>query len=136
MPRIEGTELQPGVFFPAISVALHGPGNHILSVMALIDSGADRTIIPAEVLEAIGIPYASLALGARQGAGVGGGFETRTCSTLILKWREWEIAREIEVAEFRKLPLPLLGRGDFFRKFSIRFGWHRDPPTIDIDPIT
>lgn len=137
MPRITGTQLGPGVYLPILTCTLElsGASDVSLSGPALIDSGADKTIIPYEILEAAGIPFDALSLTQDPGLGAGGQFEVRTCPG-TLYWRKWEIASSVSVAEKGMLPFALLGRADFFEKFVVRFRWHSNPPTIDVDPIT
>ena len=131
MPRVTGTELTPGLFRPVLTITV-AIGAAVLDGPAIVDSGADRTIIPAEIVELAGIVFTDLPLTSEQGIGAGGGFETRTCKGKV-KWRSWLICSEFLVADH--LPFALLGREDFFKRFNVRFGWHRDPPTVDIDPV-
>lgn len=103
--------------------------------LALVDSGADRTIVPAELMEALGVPWASLSASSVTGLGAGGKFETRSCQGEVF-FREWKFCDELLVAPAGSLPAPLLGRSDFFKHFLVKFTWHRDPPIMDIDPIS
>jgi Aspartyl protease len=101
--------------------------------MALLDSGADATIVPAEALIGAGIDYASLPV-AGLNRGAGGNFEARIAPARV-KFREWVICDQVLVAPAGALPAPLLGRMDFFKLFVVKFSWHRIPPTVDIDPV-
>jgi hypothetical protein len=103
-------------------------------MMALIDSGADRTILPGEVLAGHPtIAFDALPELKDGGLGAGGAFKIRECKG-ILRWREWDICDRFQVAEPGKLEMPLLGREDFFKLFFVRFRWDRTPPIVDIDP--
>lgn len=102
-------------------------------MMGLMDSGADRTIFPAEALVGAGVVFDQLKPDG-VGIGAGGTFETRLCEGSVY-FRDWCFATEFQVAEAGHLQQVLLGRADFFRTFVVRFMWQKAPPEIDIDPI-
>jgi len=138
MPRIQATDFGAG---PMPFVEIHiEVGAFFTRAMALVDSGADETIIPAEMLVPLNLDFKDLELvmdgagAAVGGMGAGGGFEIRRIDA-TLKFRKWRFAEEVRVAALGALPGPLLGRQDFFAAFTIRFLWHRDPPVFDIDPV-
>lgn len=136
MPRITGTDLSgTGIYLPILNVELEIPEGTFTGP-AVIDSGADMTLIPYEVIEPTQIPFDSLPLAPLPGMGAGGTFEVRELPGR-LSWRQYEIASPtVHVAERGRLPFALLGRQDFFEKFTVRFSWHRQPPTVDVDPVT
>ncbi len=105
-------------------------------VPGLLDSGADCAMGPFEFFEGTGVSYESLPETPGKNLGAGGEFEARLCKAKI-SWEGTVISEEIKVIQAgSKLPFILLGRNDFFAKYTIRFSWHRMPPTIDIDPAT
>lgn len=137
MPRIEGTKvgiLSDGteIWGPVVLVTIRTDGG-IVTTSAIIDSGADSTVVPCEVLAGLGVDFEKLPAG-ESGKGAGGAFERRPMKA-TLKFRDWTICEEIAVAEPGRLPVVLLGRLDFFQRFVVRFMWHKVPPYVDVDPI-
>lgn len=133
MPRIEGIEVAPNFYAPLLTVLLE-VDNLTQQMMAMVDSGADRTIIPAEVLDAHPtVSFSDLSPLPTGGVGAGGGFEIRECPGKIT-WRQWEICDGFQVAEPGKLKMALLGREDFFKRFIVRFVWDKNPPVLEINP--
>lgn len=133
MPRIEGVQVASGLYAPVLRVSVEVAGLE-QEVFALVDSGADRAIFPGEILDAHPtVSYASLPLLQVPGVGAGGTFEIRECQGLI-KWRQWEVCTTFQVAEPKKLQVPLLGREDFFKMFIVRFNWTKVPPYVEINP--
>ncbi len=110
---------------PIVIVTIEVRGRQIQGA-AMVDSGADNTLVPAEALAPAGIDFESLPEAAI-GAGVGGPLATRRCSGTV-RYQEWEVCRSFSVAEPGKLDIILLGRADFFTKFETRFRWHAVPP--------
>lgn len=134
MPRIEGTEQVPNLYRPVLIVSLTLAGKTSKGP-AVVDSGADRTILPGEIVEAFGVGFSSLPLSGENSLGAGGAFETRTGSGEV-RWREYVICEEFLVAAPGTLPFALLGREDFFKRFQVRFSWHHKPPSFQIDSVT
>lgn len=137
MPRIEGTKVGVtsdgrDVYAPLIIIAIH-VGGCLAQGPAIIDSGADGTVIPIEALVGCGVAWDSLSNGV-MGQGAGGAFERRPLDARV-QFREWTICERIQVAAPGSLPAALLGREDFFAKFVIRFNWHKSPPEVLIDPV-
>jgi hypothetical protein len=66
-------------------------------------------------------------------AAAGGGFEARLLAARLF-YDKWEICTEIQVCEPGKLGVALLGRHEFFSKFTVRYMWHEDPPVFSFDP--
>lgn len=137
MPRLAGTQI--GVrpdgsphYVPLIRVQLES-GTMSAEVGGILDSGADHTIVPAAFAEAVGVRFWSLPRGT-QGQGASGTFEMRR-SSLRVHFDGRLICGGCLVAAPDTLPVLLLGRDDFFRMYQVRFSWHRDPPTFDLDPV-
>jgi len=138
VPRFEGTRggtLPDGraVYYPILLVRVEHAGSFV-DVQAVVDSGADFTMVPAEIAEVVGLPFEGLAEGGK-GLSAGGAMEHRPAPGRIL-FDKKIVADGFLVAEPGKLPVVLLGRDDFFRLYTVRFAWHRDPPTFDLDPAT
>jgi hypothetical protein len=140
VPRIPGTHVGTGpdgaeIFRPIIIVAIEIGGRGI-RVPALVDSGADNTLVPESFVAPLGVDFSKLAAGPG-GLGPGGGLATRMCHGLI-RWEKEKIVlmTDFLVAEPGKGPdTILLGRADFFRLYVPRFHWHKNPPVFDLDPV-
>jgi hypothetical protein len=104
----------------------------VTNVPAVVDSGADTTIFPAEALKPYGVDYQALAQGS-QSIGAGGGFESRPCSGKV-RYGQWSICENFLVCEPNKLKIALVGRQDFFDKFTVRFMWFESPPAFSLEP--
>jgi hypothetical protein len=142
LPRIEGTKVGVDgkgreVWSPIVVVRMSLPSasasGPAVSGPAIVDSGADVTMIPAEAVAAIGIDWKKLPAGTH-GGGAGGQFESRPLQ-LTVSWQSWKTTEEIRIAEPGRLPVVLLGRCDFFRDFVVRFHWHKAPPEFHLDPV-
>ena len=120
------------VYMPVILVTVEFGGKGV-RFNAVVDSGADSTIIPAKFLVPLGIDFAKLPL-ASEGGGAGGSFERRTCIA-VMKWGGTELFTGFLVAEPGKLEVPLLGREDFFKLFVTTFSWHTMPPTFTLETV-
>ena len=120
-------------FAPYLTVSVE-VGGCVLRLEAIIDSGADATLIPIEVLKGCPVDWDALKLAGPAG-GAGGAFETRFL-TAEVKYREWLIAREVRIAgPGSKLKVMLLGRQDFFRHFTVNFRWDVAPPFVELEPV-
>lgn len=96
--------------------------------MAVVDSGADTTSVPAEFLEGTPIDVASLPI-VGEGSGAGGKFPYRLCQTEIW-WEKWKVCDRflvLDAGQMGDLPVVLLGREDFFKRFDVSFDWSRTP---------
>jgi hypothetical protein len=136
MPRIEGTKvgIDPGgrvVCRPIVIVQLEANGLGMQGP-AIVDSGADTTMVPAEVVAGLGIDYAKLS-GGTKGSGVGGPCESRP-ALLTIRYQSWKLTGEVAIAEPERLDVVLLGRSDFFQRFVVRFNWFKSPPEFHLDP--
>lgn len=132
MPRLEAT-FANGRWFPVIEVTLSIGDHFEHEVLAIVDSGADSTLVPGELVEAAGIPFASLEQA--EALSAGGQMTTAKCLGSI-SYLNRTFCTEFACTEPGKRGNFLLGRADFFRSFVVRFLWHRDPPVFDIDPVT
>lgn len=138
MPWLEGTWFEEqDSFLPILRVEVH-IGKQSRRTIALVDSGCDTTIIPAERLAGFrGVRFTDLPKpeGSREGVGVGGIFETRLCDGR-LTWRGLTLCDSFLVAEAECLPYVLLGRDDFFSRFDVRFRWDASPPIFGVEWLT
>lgn len=140
MPRIPATHVGTGpdgaeIFRPIIIVAIEIGGRSI-RVPALVDSGADNTLVPEEFVAPLGVDFRRLAAGPG-GVGPGGDLDTRLCQG-VMRWEKEKavLMTSFMVAEPGKGPeTVLLGRADFFRLYVPRFHWHKNPPVFDLDPV-
>lgn len=133
MSRLAATRIGQ-VYLPLITVRLVAEtpvGTAELLPFAMLDSGADTTLIPAEVMEALGVAWSTIPAAGQVGGGAGGQFETRVALGFV-EWDGMRICNSLLVAAPGSLPGPLLGRADFFTKCSVRFNWHRVPPDFDV----
>jgi len=132
VPRIAGTLGQNGLYYPIIKieVSIHGLGK--LPVDALIDSGADYATLPLERLRAaFGIDWDQLTPVADVMNTAGGPVEQRSWKGEI-RWRSQRVARDFRVV--RDLAIPVVGREDFFHRFTVDFsGWNGNPPYVQIE---
>jgi hypothetical protein len=141
VPRIPATHVGAGpdgadIFRPIIVVSIDVAASGV-RVPALVDSGADNTLVPFELIRPLGIDFATLPPGPG-GSGPGGSLDVRPCKG-IMRWDAGNaiLMTEFLVAEPGKGPdTVLLGRADFFKLYVPRFHWHRDPPVFDLDPVT
>lgn len=140
MPRVvgqkSGTDHHGRDQYTPLVIVTIETGTCIATRPAIIDSGADSTIVPIEFLADCGVDFDKLAKPATgdKSRGAGGEFDARVMPAKV-KWREWLITEEIHVAGPKSLPAVLLGRADFFALFNVRFRWDSDPPFVDVDPL-
>lgn len=137
MPRIPATRIVgpdgAETYYPIIVVTIV-VGAMAAQVPAIVDSGADDTLVPAAAVIPLGVDFSKLGA-APEGTGAGGNFQVRWCEGTIL-WGKIELMTRFKVAEpGMGLSAVLLGRGDFFKLFIPRFHWHKDPPVFDLDPV-
>ncbi len=135
MTHIAGTIRPDGIYQPELVVSIETPKIQF-NLTALLDSGADGTLFPAEEVEAYGILFADLPeAGAREARGVSAdcSFTYRHLAA-VLQWDGETFATEVSIAEPGGLDIGLLGRADFFRTFKVGFeGWREDPPWLDVE---
>ena len=108
-------------------------GTRAISGLAILDSGADVTIASFDAVAPLGVEWDKLPPG-QMGIGAGATpFERRLCRATVT-FARWQVCEDIEVAAPGTLGMVLLGR-DFFAKFVVRFNWHTNAPTFDLDPV-
>lgn len=109
-----------------------------LAYQAIVDSGADNSIISAELVAALGAKWEKMT-DPQQHIGAGGPFMTRHCRA-SLYYGSTLICDGLRVAEPGKMPAEinflLLGRSDFFKKYIASFHWNESPPWFEIEPAS
>jgi hypothetical protein len=134
VPRVAGHPI-PGGHLPLLKIWIEIASSRV-TTLAILDSGADYTILPAEIFAGVpGWTWATAGGTLDKGNGAGGEFQTRLVPASV-HWDKWVVCNEVRIAEPGKLKIALLGRADFFSNFVVRFLWYRNPPEIDIDPAT
>lgn len=117
---------------PLIEVTLLGPSGHI-SALALIDSGADSTLIRADYARALGIPLDPQNM--KNFIGIGP--ERMSCYlapiTLQVKHFESPFTITAGFIDSRSVDV-LLGQADFFEHFRIKFEKDRDVFELSLSP--
>lgn len=138
MPRLPATNVGTGpdgkpIFRPIIIVSID-IGGRVVRGTAVVDSGADNTLVPFDAVAPLGVDFLKLPPGPG-GVGPGGTLDVRLCKG-VLRWDKRVLMTEFMVAEPEKGPdAILLGRADFFTLYVVRFQWHKNPPTFDLDPV-
>lgn len=136
MARIEGVRGPGGRYRPQVNIDLVIRKKK-LTLTALVDSGADRTIVPRGVVEALGVDYDKLPAVTDEdgavvtGSGAGGQFELKECRGKV-RWHVQTVCESFWVGPNDAVPWVLLGRDDFFKKFDVRFQWSEEPPVMEI----
>ena len=137
MARIAAEEVRPGLWAPLLtiewSLVAAAPGTLYPQLRAIVDSGADTSILPGEILPVVGLAWEELEGEIATSRGIGGEARYKRCAGSI-KWGGYVIGKTIAIAEPSTVPFPLLGRDDFFRRFVVHFRWAKNPPEMDIVP--
>jgi hypothetical protein len=138
MPEIRGTkenrdqdQLGRDVYSPNVLVTLKF-GDQQLPTNAVVDSGADSILVPAEVALQLGIEYTEITDGIKA-SGAGGPFQCRRKPGLTVSFMGCSFT-DLLVVQPGALPVILLGRTDFFAAFDVRFEWYKTPPLFYLDP--
>jgi hypothetical protein len=136
--RIAATEVRPGIFLPLVTIQLVDvplPDGSLFTLtgLALVDSGADMSIVPAESLATFGVDWNKLSSPIEESKGAGGKLRFRRFDAKLV-WEGYSLSDHVALAEPKRLPGPLLGRNDFFVRFNVRFRWFKSPPELEIDP--
>ncbi|MEW6481975.1 MAG: aspartyl protease family protein [bacterium] len=105
------------VLKPVIPVTIIGMKRKV-NVFMLLDSGADISMIPYSVGEAIGIEFDLSMRG--EVCGIGEGSVPYVVSKVRFRIKDIEIPSRIGWALIEEVPL-ILGRLDVFQKFAIEF---------------
>jgi len=143
MPLFRGTEMPDGSFSPIVRVdVVLRRRDQPLHATAVIDSGADRTIVPRVLVEAGGVAWDGLPGDTnpdgspRLGRGVGSApVEMRVCRGRV-RWRTTTVCEVFLVADMGPNAPVLLGRSDFFGRFDVTFRWSDTPPSFEIEPAS
>ena len=131
--RHVGVAVGPGIYAPLVDLE-DRVGPLRAPVVALVDSGADLTQVPANLLTSLGIDYAALPV-VGSGMGAGSSFEIRRCEAEL--WFErWKICDRFLVSPAGNSPFAMTGRYDFFQRFTVFFDWSRRPPIFDLTPVS
>ena len=124
MTRILAVQERQGYFVPLVTVKTAVLGVE-REFTALVDSGADYTMVPASLLASYGVDVRNLPqIGWMIGAN-GTQVPMRRYSA-DLWFRNRRFATEVGVLP--NLPRPIVGRGDFFQFFGVHFHWCVSPP--------
>ncbi len=141
--RLEGQEgpdyraVQISTLFPMPFVGVEVTvGDRTLPCAGLVDSGADRTLVPFEIAVAFGIDATSLPVVSYQ-AGEVGLAEQRVLAGTVTYQGVTVCSEQVLISAEGSLPFPwvILGREDFFRLFSITFHWDASPPGFTVAPL-
>jgi hypothetical protein len=136
MPKVPGRYVgrdarDNDVYRPIIRISISVPGKRTFEADAIVDSGADFTTLRSDDLEAVGVLFESLPLHGTA-HGVAGVVEDRSCEGLV-QYKKWTVCQRFSVV--RNIPMAVVGREDFFKRFVVNFqGWGDDPPTMMIYP--
>ena len=106
---------------------------------ALVDSGADKSMVSADLIAALGAKWEKLT-DPQPELGAGGIFETRFCPGQIyfggvLITNGFRVAPATHVNGLF-ISVFILGRADFFQKFIPTFHWEESPPWFDLSLAT
>lgn len=118
---------------PFIPVHILGKGGSMFIVRALIDSGADNTVIPKIIADVLGIEGKELATS----EGIGGSVEAiKSRITATIQGKEEVHTFQLPVVVLKKdegaIPM-LLGRKGFFEHFHITFKQNQE--TIILEKV-
>jgi hypothetical protein len=131
MPREEGSPEAGGAIRPIVDVILRYKGTN-LPIRALVDSGADMTMIPIAIGEFLtGLPFPQLGTDAGRSKGLGDKEEPirRIDAEAIYAGRRF--ARSVTVGPVGRM---VLGQSDFMTTFDVRFYWGHTPKWFSIEP--
>jgi predicted aspartyl protease len=117
IPRTDGTLHRA----PCIPVYERDAQGRVLEILALVDSGADTTVVPKKLADALGLQLGEES----ETGGIGGKVKARkaTFPFMVRKGREWHtltIPALVLMDEAVNIPV-LLGRNGFFEQFDITF---------------
>ncbi len=108
---------------PLIPVKIHAKND--VETLGLIDSGADYSVIPLSMAEALGIPFKKSEV--EEIAGIGGLHNAYPCNVSVSITGKGEHSTvRLELPAFaiqaaKQEPFLLIGRSGFFDKFEITF---------------
>ena len=130
MPDFVARMDSSGTYRPIVEVVVR-TGRVRRRLKALVDSGADRSIIPAELLGDL-VTFEEL-----PSAGTAGGLgavELRSADSSLSFAGTIFATSLLVTAPGTHLRYAVLGRDDFFKRFEICFRWTHRPPTFSIEP--
>jgi hypothetical protein len=139
MYRIEATEDRRGAWQPVLLVDVQFRGGLFLpQTNALIDTGADCSIVPGQLLELFDIPFESLDKvpqgDSDVGFGLGGaGIALRWAANSTIQFKGIAFCEAgFMVGEPGGVPNILLGREDFLKVFDVRLALGHEPPYVEV----
>lgn len=123
-----------GTYDPFVPITLFIPGIEALTGEAVVDTGADTSLVPWEAVQSAFSSFEDLPL-APSSRGIFGSLEVRSCPGARLVWEGLEVCSDFRVAPPDSLSdgRALLGREDFLAKVVIQFNGHRRRPTFDVE---
>lgn len=113
---------------PVVDIEIHGPSGLRLGVRALIDSGADTTTFPIDMMGALGLK--KLDCHKVKSATAAGTADCYVCKRLIDAEFDGEKFK-LQANFMPGLPIPLLGRQDFFAHFKVSFNEQAEVVTLE-----
>jgi hypothetical protein len=122
-----------GVYLPVVPLLIERSGRQ-LKTTGIVDTGADLTVMPAELLEALGTSWEELASNAgtsMTAQGVSGKFDLLDSGARIRSFGR-EVTRHAMVAAPGGLHVIVLGRGDFLRQFKVTLDWTKTHPRFEL----
>lgn len=119
------------ILFPIIPIRLINPSKKekYIDLWALIDSGADTSIFPAEIAKKIELPIDKEKAQPTSGI-IGNQFETYL-QNIIFEVGGWQF-KSYACFTFTDIYLPILGREGFFNLFEIKIDYSKE--NIELKP--
>jgi hypothetical protein len=134
VPAIPGAATGPNKWTPYLNVVLLADSGKQLRARAVVDSGADWTVVPGELALALGVDWTALPASPDIATGAGGSFEPRF-APIAVWYGTVEVCPVVRVAPVGAMPAMVLGREEFFSRFRVCFDWEQQPPTFTVDWI-
>lgn len=103
-----------------VRVVVHQTNATSLPQRALVDSGADRSVLPASIADEFGLDLQTLPLVPARGASGATQFRGWTPGASV-RLIPLGVDLEVRPALFADVPVPVLGRADFFGEFRCGF---------------
>jgi hypothetical protein len=133
MARVDGTP-EDGTVRPVVKVEIHSQGNPPLPIKALVDSGADLTMIPIAIGEALAAkPFDAIGPIAGYSRGLGGndkGVPYRILPDASVSYDGFTFARRVTIGP---VPRVVVGQSDFLAFFDVAFFWGANPKFMTIE---
>ncbi len=116
LPNKKGEDIRT----PSIPIVLKGNAQTSIKVIALIDSGADVSIIPKALAEFLNLDLSGKTM---EGYGIAGKIEVKESKMMVILKKDHEEKHEytipVQVILTGEEPPIILGRRGFFNKFVI-----------------